>query len=59
MYILHCNGVMRSCDAGEAWVETQDPVQCSPTTSDPYGWVDPITDRIFNVQMIGLEPWIC
>ena len=23
---------MRSCDAGEAWVETQDPVQCSPTT---------------------------
>ena len=28
--------------------------------SDPYGWVDPITDRIFNVQMQGLETsWIC
>ena len=33
---------------------------CSPTTSDPYGWVDPITDRVFGVQMIGLETsWIC
>ena len=60
IFFIAMEKVMRSCDAGEAWVETQDPVQCSPTTSDPYGWVDPITDRIFNVQMIGLETsWIC
>ena len=60
IFFIAMEKVMRSCDYGEAWEETQDPVQCSPTTSDPYGWVDPITDRIFNVQMIGLETsWIC
>ena len=60
VFFIAMEKVMRSCDYGEAWEETQDPVQCSPTTSDPYGWVDPITDRIFNVQMIGLETsWIC
>ena len=60
IFFIAMEKVMRSCDHGEAWQETQDPVQCSPTTSDPYGWVDPITDRIFNVQMIGLETsWIC
>ena len=51
---------MRSCDYGGTWEAKQDPVMCSPTTSDPYGWVDPITDRVFGVQMIGLETsWIC
>ena len=60
IFFIAMEKVMRSCDHGESWEETQDPVQCSPTTSDPYGWVDPITDRIFNVQMIGLETsWIC
>ena len=60
IFFIAMEKVMRSCDHGEAWEETQDPIQCSPTTSDPYGWVDPITDRIFNVQMIGLETsWIC
>ena len=60
IFFIAMEKVMRSCDYGEAWEETQDPIQCSPTTSDPYGWVDPITDRIFNVQMIGLETsWIC
>ena len=60
IFFIAMEKVMRSCDYGESWMETQDPVQCSPTTSDPYGWVDPITDRIFNVQMIGLETsWIC
>ncbi len=60
IFFIAMEKVMRSCDYGGAWEETQDPVQCSPTTSDPYGWVDPITDRIFNVQMIGLETsWIC
>ena len=60
IFFIAMEKVMRSCDYGESWEGTQDPVQCSPTTSDPYGWVDPITDRIFNVQMIGLETsWIC
>mgnify|MGYP001158730886 FL=1 len=60
IFFIAMEKVMRSCDYGQSWEETQDPVQCSPTTSDPYGWVDPITDRIFNVQMIGLETsWIC
>ncbi|HJM66886.1 MAG TPA: hypothetical protein QF555_05015, partial [Candidatus Thalassarchaeaceae archaeon] len=44
IFFIAMEKVMRSCDYGESWVETQDPVQCSPTTSDPYGWVDPITD---------------
>ena len=60
IFFIAFEKVMRSCDYGGTWEEKQDPIQCSPTTSDPYGWVDPITDRIFNVQMIGLETsWIC
>jgi len=60
IFFIAMEKVMRSCDYGESWEESQDPVMCSPTTSDPYGWVDPITDRVFGVQMIGLETsWIC
>ena len=60
IFFIAFEKVMRSCDYGGSWEEKQDPIQCSPTTSDPYGWVDPVTDRIFNVQMIGLETsWIC
>ena len=60
IFFIAMEKVMRSCDGGLTWEETQDPVMCSPTTSDPYGWVDPITDRVFGVQMIGLETsWIC
>ena len=30
-----------------------------PSTSDPWLWVDPVTDRIFDVQMVGLlTTWI-
>ena len=59
IFFIALEKVMRSCDHGLTWEEVQGP-ECSPTTSDPYGWVDPITDRIFNVQMIGLETsWIC
>ena len=52
VFFIAMEKVMRSCDGGVSWDETQDPIKCSPTTSDPYGWVDTITDRIFNVQMI-------
>ena len=60
IFFIAFEKVMRSCDYGETWEEKQDPIQCAPTTSDPYGWVDPITDRVFGVQMMGLETsWIC
>ena len=60
VFFIAFEKVMRSCDYGGTWEAKQDPVMCSPTTSDPYGWVDPITDRVFGVQMIGLETsWIC
>ena len=59
IFFIAMEKVMRSCDYGETWEEVQG-LACSFTTSDPYGWVDPITDRIFNVQMQGLETsWIC
>lgn len=49
---------MRSCDGGLTWENTADITQ-APFTSDPYGWVDPVTDRIFNIHMMGLEStWI-
>ena len=44
---------MRSCDHGQTWVNTRDITQ-APFTNDPYGWVDPITDRVFNIHMMGL-----
>ena len=49
---------MRSCDHGETWVDTSDVTQAF-FTNDPYGWVDPITDRVFNIHMMGLwTTWI-
>ncbi len=49
---------MRSCDYGLTWENSRDITQ-APFTSDPYGWVDPVTDRIFNIHMMGLEStWI-
>jgi hypothetical protein len=59
IFFIALEKVMRSCDYGESWEDVTGPA-CSFTTSDPYGWVDPVTDRIFNVQMQGLETsWIC
>lgn len=59
IFFIALEKVMRSCDHGETWEDVTGP-ECSFTTSDPYGWVDPITDRVFNVQMMGLETsWIC
>ena len=42
---------MRSCDHGQTWNNVADITQ-APFTSDPYGWVDPVTDRVFNIHMI-------
>ena len=50
--------VRRSCDAGASWESVAGPLS-SPVSFDPYLWVDPVTDRVFDVQMIHLAcTWI-
>ena len=59
VFFIALEKVMRSCDYGESWVDVAGP-QCAFQTNDPWGWVDPVTDRVFAVQMQGLETsWIC
>ena len=59
VFFIAFEKVMRSCDYGETWEDVTGPM-CAFQTNDPWGWVDPVTDRIFNVQMQGLETsWIC
>ncbi len=58
MFFTAFEKVMRSCDHGTSWESVED-VFSQPGTSDPYLWVDPLTDRIFNVQMLNLAAtWI-
>ena len=54
MFFIAMEKPMRSCDHGESWTNVADITQ-APFTSDPYGWVDLETDRIFNIHMMGLE----
>lgn len=50
--------VMRSCDGGGSWDRVDD-VFSQAVSFDPYLWVDPATDRIFNVQMGALtHAWV-
>ncbi len=59
VFFIALEKVMRSCDYGESWEDVAGPM-CAFQTNDPWGWVDPVTDRIFAVQMQGLETsWIC
>ena len=59
IFFIAFEKVMRSCDYGESWEDVSGPM-CAFQTNDPWGWVDPVTDRVFNVQMQGLETsWIC
>ena len=59
IFFIALEKVMRSCDYGESWEDVAGPM-CAFQTNDPWGWVDPITDRVFAVQMQGLETsWIC
>ncbi|MBT6645129.1 MAG: hypothetical protein HOB52_04945, partial [Euryarchaeota archaeon] len=46
MFFVAMAKVMRSCDGGESWEDVAN-YASAPTTSDPYLWVDPVTDRIF------------
>ncbi|MEO2121072.1 MAG: sialidase family protein [Candidatus Poseidoniia archaeon] len=58
MFFIAMEKPMRSCDYGESWTNVADATQ-APFTSDPYGWVDLETDRVFNIHMMGLEStWI-
>ena len=58
MFFIAMEKPMRSCDYGESWTNVADITQ-APFTSDPYGWVDLETDRVFNIHMMGLEStWI-
>ncbi len=58
MFFTAFEKVMRSCDQGASWESVED-VFSQPGTSDPYLWVDPITDRIYNVQMVSLlATWV-
>ena len=58
IFLIAMEKPMRSCDYGLSWENTADITQ-APFTSDPYGWVDPVTDRVFNIHMMGLEStWI-
>ena len=52
VFFIAFEKVMRSCDYGETWEDVTGPM-CAFQTNDPWGWVDPVTDRIFNVQMQG------
>ena len=59
IFFIAFEKVMRSCDHGQSWEDVAGPM-CAFQTNDPWGWVDPVTDRVFNVQMQGLETsWIC
>ena len=59
IFFIAFEKVMRSCDYGQSWEDVTG-WMCAFQTNDPWGWVDPVTDRIFNVQMQGLETsWIC
>ncbi len=58
IFFVALEKVMRSCDHGTNWERT-DGLLVSPTSNDPYLWVDPITDRVFDVQMGPLtHTWI-
>ncbi|MEC7700809.1 MAG: sialidase family protein [Candidatus Thermoplasmatota archaeon] len=58
MFFTAFEKVMRSCDHGESW-EHMNSIFQHPSTSDPWLWVDPVTDRVFDVQMVGLlTTWI-
>ncbi|HJM12908.1 MAG TPA: sialidase family protein [Candidatus Thalassarchaeaceae archaeon] len=58
MFFTAFEKVMRSCDHGASW-EHMNSIFQHPSTSDPWLWVDPVTDRVFDVQMVGLlTTWI-
>lgn len=58
IFVTADHRVMRSCDHGATWEESVS-VLNAPQGNDPYLWVDPVTDRVFNLQMQNLAcTWI-
>ncbi|HLE48004.1 MAG TPA: sialidase family protein, partial [Candidatus Thermoplasmatota archaeon] len=49
--------IMRSKDHGVTWEQVSTQVS-SPTTLDPYMWVDTITDRVYSVQLYVGCSWL-
>ncbi|PSG98291.1 hypothetical protein BRD56_01475 [Thermoplasmatales archaeon SW_10_69_26] len=52
------SSILRSTDDGETWEDVTGsvgPVSVPPETGDPYVYVDEETDRVYNLDMIGLN----
>jgi len=52
------SGILRSSDQGETWEDVTGevgPASVPPNTFDPYVYVDQDTDRVYNLDMIGLN----
>ncbi len=52
------SSVLRSTDQGETWEDATSgigPVSTPPQSNDPYVYVDEATDRVFNMDMQGLQ----
>ncbi|HVM46009.1 MAG TPA: sialidase family protein [Candidatus Thermoplasmatota archaeon] len=49
----------RSTDHGMTWelITTGDPLRAPKTSLDPWMWVDPITDRIYNAPLYVVCTW--
>lgn len=58
IFFVAYTDVRRSCNHGLSWSDAKGPLQ-SPISSDPYLWVDPVTSRIFDIQMVSTQStWI-
>ncbi|HET6398671.1 MAG TPA: PKD domain-containing protein [Candidatus Thermoplasmatota archaeon] len=53
IFFLAHTSTMRSCDGGATWTAKRG-LLASPVDFDPYLWVDPATDRVFQANMIFL-----
>jgi hypothetical protein len=48
----------RSTDGGKHWQIVQDPTRNAKTDVDPWLWVDPVTDRVFNAPLYIGCSWL-
>ncbi len=52
------NNLILSEDHGQTWTEVGDPVTNPKINLDPWMWVDPITDRIYNGPLYVVCSWV-
>lgn len=50
IFVQALASAMRSTDGGDTWTDVST-FASSPTTFDPYLWVDPVVDRVYTVQL--------